>query len=147
MTILSVTSDLLDLWGMLTFLTRAYLIALGIVALRVSWVLGRARIALSRARLDLNREAVTARISTQLFGIDQVVGLFWYLFGMVLALGVLGAFRGVELSRETGLSEIHLDLALKPLVWLCFGVLGVFVVLHVLAWIVKSRARTISVPD
>ena len=67
-------------------LTRAYLIALGIVALRVSWVLGRARLAMSRASLALNREAVTARISTQLFGIDQVMGLFRHLFGMVLAI-------------------------------------------------------------
>jgi hypothetical protein len=132
---------------MMTFLTRAYLVALGIMALRVSWVLGRARIALSRARLELIRQTVTTKISTQLFGIDQVLGLFRHLFGMVLALAVFGAFRGVELSRETGLSEIHLDLALQPLVWLSFGVFGVFVVLHVLTWIVKSRARTMSVPD
>jgi hypothetical protein len=131
----------------MTFLTRAYLIALSITAIRVSWVLGRVRIALSPAGLEPNRESVTANISTQLFGIDQVMALFRLVFGMVLAHAVLGAFRGVELSRETGLSEIHLDLALRPLASLCFGVFGVFVVLHVLAWSVKSRARTMSVPD
>src|SRR5260370_18879540 len=128
---------------MMTFLTRAYLIALSIMGIRVSWVLGRVRIALSPAGLEPNRESVTANISTQLFGIDQVMALFRLVFGMVLALAVLGTtFRGVELSRETGLSEIHLDLALRPLASLCFGVFGVFVVLHVLAWSVKSRAPT-----
>ena len=147
MTILSATSDLRDFWGMMMFLTRAYLIALIIMASRVSWVLGRARIALSPDRLKSNRQSVTAHISTQLFSIDQVMTLFRLIFGMVFALALLGAFRGVELSRATGLSEIHLDIALRPVASLCFVVFGAFVVLHVLAWSVKSRARTISVLD
>ena len=143
MSILSFRWDLWALWATCNISMRAYLVALIGLTVRVIWMLSRNSIALSRACRNTDLQVVKAKVFSELFGLDQLVTLFRLIFGMVLADGVFGAFRSVELSRETGLSELHLDVALWPLASLSFAVLGTFVAFHTLMWVVRSKAQRV----
>src|SRR6267142_4706236 len=143
MAILSVGWDVRMLWAIMIFSARAYLVLLFAITIWIIYSLWRISRSLPKvADKQAASPNVRSTVVRSLFRVDQLLVFLRLLFGVVLADAIFGTLRAVADSRMS-LSEYPLHAALGPVTALFLVVCLVFLVLHVLTWIVKVRTRKV----
>jgi len=142
MYILSVRSDLLMLWAILSLTGKLYVFCLLVSVVYTIYSLSQAVVHSRSIRNSIDAEPARIRlivITRTIENLRQLHLLLLLLLGITLANEVFATLRGIKESAVS-LSALGID-AFEPCVVFAFGVSGVLAVLHLLQWMVSARLK------